>query len=208
MAAGFGVRMLPITNYIPKPLISINGTKLIENTIFELRGIKYTYITYGYKSKLLVNELCDNVQGFINTTNKNNGWWLFNSFFKEIYEPIIVTTSDIIYEIDFNEVYEDYINQGKPACMIIPYETDKILDSDTIKVDNNIVTTINREKNSNLYASGIQILNPKMINHLINETDDFYKIWEELIKSKQLYCSNIKLSKWKSYDSIEDIINK
>lgn len=35
MAAGYGNRMLPITRNIPKPLIKVNGTAMIE-TIIEL----------------------------------------------------------------------------------------------------------------------------------------------------------------------------
>ena len=33
MAAGYGNRMLPITRNIPKPLIKVNGTAMIETII-------------------------------------------------------------------------------------------------------------------------------------------------------------------------------
>ena len=33
LAAGFGKRMMPLTKDLPKPLISINGTTLLDNAI-------------------------------------------------------------------------------------------------------------------------------------------------------------------------------
>lgn len=50
MAAGVGNRLLPITNEIPKPLIEVNGKKMIETILDGLaqNGIKEVYIVIGY----------------------------------------------------------------------------------------------------------------------------------------------------------------
>ena len=50
MAAGFGKRMYPVTKKIPKPLVKVNGTRIIDTVIEGLHknGIYEIYIVVGY----------------------------------------------------------------------------------------------------------------------------------------------------------------
>lgn len=56
MAAGMGVRIRPLSNETPKPLISVRGTPLIETNMQALvkAGIERIYITVGYKKEKYV----------------------------------------------------------------------------------------------------------------------------------------------------------
>lgn len=50
MAAGFGSRLQPLTSYTPKPLIKINGVRMIDSilTALHANGITEIYIVVGY----------------------------------------------------------------------------------------------------------------------------------------------------------------
>ena len=63
LCAGFGKRLMPLTQNIPKPLIEINGITLLENTINLVKKL-------GIKSvKLNCFYLKNKIKEFINSKN-------------------------------------------------------------------------------------------------------------------------------------------
>ncbi|MCR5566912.1 MAG: phosphocholine cytidylyltransferase family protein [Clostridiales bacterium] len=53
MAAGMGMRLRPATNDIPKPMVKVNGVRMIESIIRGLyaNGIHEIYVVTGYKAE-------------------------------------------------------------------------------------------------------------------------------------------------------------
>lgn len=59
MAAGFGVRMRPLTNDRPKPLVSVGGKTLLDHAIDRLRGVgvKTIVVNVHYKGEMVIDHL-------------------------------------------------------------------------------------------------------------------------------------------------------
>ena len=55
MAGGYGTRLRPSTNILPKPLIPLQGKAIIQHIIdeFKLYNIKKFFISINYKSILV-----------------------------------------------------------------------------------------------------------------------------------------------------------
>ena len=205
LSGGLGSRMKPITNYIPKALVEVYCKPLIRH-VFNMLGDVKKYVTYGHKSDVLFNEVGLEVDGFINTTDKDNSYFLYNTTIKHINEPIIVSPCDMIIDINLDKVYMDYINLGSPAIMVIGVTPVEGVDGDYIEYDDvNEIIRLDRENITDKYCSGLQIINPYKVNGITQERDNFYGVWEQLKNMGELKVSNIVPTKWKCYDSIKQL---
>ncbi|MDB9718965.1 NDP-sugar synthase [Candidatus Pelagibacter sp.] len=207
LAAGRGIRMMPLTKKIPKAMVKIKNQTLILNGIKKIQKyIKNIHITVGYKGSVIAKHVIrNNVRSVINTNNKGNAWWIFNFPFNLINEPIFVLTCDNITNINFNLIEKDYIKKGKPDCFLIPVNPVEKLEGDFIHKEKNTVTKLSRKARSDIYCSGIQIINPYKINKIIKKTEDFNKVWKKLISQKKLIVSDIVPDKWFTIDSVKQL---
>ena len=206
MAAGRGTRLRPLTKKIPKGLIKFKQTSLIANGIKKLKKyIDFIHISVGYKGPILAKHLIEEkVSSIINTDKKGNSWWIFNSIFKSFDSPLYVLTCDNVTNIDFKKIEKDYYKKGQPICMIIPTKPIKGLAGDYIFRKKNIIQGLSRKVKSDIYCTGIQVLNPKKINDKIKSTDDFNILWKRLIRTKQLYVSDVMPKKWYTVDNVDN----
>lgn len=207
MAAGRGTRMLPLTNTIPKAMAPSNGSTLIANGLKYLKKhIPYIYATVGYKGPILAQHLIEEgISGMFNTTGYDNAWWIFNTLMREINEPIFVLTCDNVIELDFEILTEEYFNTGAPPCMLVPVKPVPGLEGDYILHQNNVVKLITRSQPTEMYCSGIQVLQPRQLNLGMSPVSTFYQVWNSLIQRQELYCCNLYPKKWFAVDTIQQL---
>ena len=72
LAAGRGIRLMPLTKKIPKAMVKIKNQTLILKGIKRLHSyIKNIHITVGYKGSLLAKHVIENkVKSVINTEKR------------------------------------------------------------------------------------------------------------------------------------------
>ena len=207
LAAGRGIRLMPRTKKIPKAMVKIKNQTLILRGIKRVQKyIKNIHITVGYKGSVLARHVIENeVNSVINTNKKGNAWWIFNFPFCYIDEPIFVLTCDNITNISFKLIERDYIKKGQPECFLIPVKPIKKLEGDYIHRKNNRVTKLSRKIKSDIYCSGIQIINPYRINKIIKNTEDFNKLWSKLISKRKLMVSDVLPKNWFTIDNLKQL---
>lgn len=209
LAAGRGQRMAPLTDAVPKPMAPYKGSTLIAHGIERIaRQIEKVHVTVGYKGAMLAQHVIQHgAHSVINTEGRSNSWWIFNSLLKYVDEPICVMTCDNVVELEFELLQRDYLALKRPACMLVPVVPTPGLEGDYIFHDGHFVKGLSRTEPSEIYCSGIQILNPFQVNKLADGEGDFYSVWRQLMRKDQLFVSSVYPKRWFAVDTIEQLIS-
>jgi NDP-sugar pyrophosphorylase family protein len=208
MAAGRGQRMMPLTELVPKPMAPYKGSTLIGEGISRLtERIENIHITVGYKGAMLAQHVVERgVRTVFNTEGKPNSWWIYNTLLRALDEPMYVLTCDNVVELDFDLLERDYRELGSPACMLVPVKPVAGLEGDYIFHEAGSVTDLDRQRPSDIYCSGIQILNPHRVSSSTSEGEDFYSVWRQLIAARQLMVSSVYPKAWLAVDTWQQVV--
>lgn len=208
LAAGRGQRMIPLTDVIPKPMAPYHGSTLIAKGIARLaRAIEHIHITVGYKKAMLAQHVIEHgASSAFNTEGKSNSWWLYNTLLQFLDEPLCVLTCDNVVDVDFDLLERNYSDLGAPPCMLVPVRPVAGLDGDYILRDQHRVTEISRTSVSDIYCSGMQVLNPRRVNQITQEGENFYSVWNQLILQEQLFVSSIYPKRWFAVDTLDQLV--
>lgn len=207
MAAGRGARLSPFTAIIPKAMIPYLNTTLIGNGIKKLRPkIQNIHVTVGYKGSILAQHVINlGVDSIFHTNGKGNSWWVYNTLMKHLDEPVLVLTCDNVVDLDLEWLAKQYADLKEPPCLLIPVKPVPTLEGDYIFEKNRVIYKLDRNTPSEIYCSGIQIINPRKINELTKATESFYELWDQLMAKKLLYVSEIYPKRWFTVDTIEHL---
>lgn len=205
LAAGRGLRLMPLTADRPKAMAEVDGRTLIAAGIDRIREhVEKVHITVGYKGAMLAAHVIQcGVDAIYNTEGHGNAWWLFNTLLARIDEPTLVLTCDNVARLDLARIAADYESLGQPAAMLVPVPPVAGVDGDFIFHDNQIVSALSRERAAPTYASGIQVLNPAAINAAVTPAENFTEVWENLIQQKKLGCGRVYPDRWLAIDTVD-----
>ncbi len=114
-AGGEGLRLRPLTNHIPKPLVEVNGNPIIKHIINRFKGlnIKRIYISINYLGKKIIEFFkgfdSHNFEIIFLQEKQKLGTIGAMSLIKEkINVPILAMNSDIISNFSINDLINDH----------------------------------------------------------------------------------------------------
>ena len=173
MAGGFGKRLRPLTNKVPKPLLKVGGKTILRRITdkFSNEGFNNFVISVGYLSKKIINyykkeDKSINPQ-FINEEIPlgTAGPLISLLNFSDIVYPIVVTNGDIIcdeYIWPILELAEKNNIDGIMLCREefnnVPYGVVEIYQ------DSNFLSITEKPQYKYLVNGGIYILSSKVIS--------------------------------------------
>jgi len=183
MAGGFGTRLKPLTNVLPKPLIPIGDKTMIEEIMdrFSIHGCNTFYISVNYKAEFIEYYLKEqNLPFTLNYFKEESpmGTGGSLSLLKgKINETFFVSNCDILIDQDYSEVLK-YHRENKNEITVIAAMKTYPIAYGTIETGEN-GKLVNMEEKPELtfkINSGMYILEP----HLLDEIPDgtFFHITE------------------------------
>ena len=198
LSAGYGKRLNPITLSKPKPLIEINKTALLENTIriLEELEIEEIVINTHYLSKqideFMKNKKFNSKISLIYEDMKilGTGGGVFNAAKKFKNDPFFVFNPDTVwskhYLKDFKIMEELYFNNNCKTVLLVAHKNksfDKTMLGD-FNLKGNLLDRSSDEKN--YIYTGSQIINNSVFGDRKIDIFSMNVIWDSLIKNGEL----------------------
>lgn len=171
LAAGFGTRLRPLTLTIPKPLLPLDGTVLVDHQLRYLAssGIKEVAINLHYLGEKIKKHVGDgsrfNLKIHYSEEPKilGTGGGIKKASLQFGKENFVVLNSDTLIDVDIKKLIEHHIQSDSAATMVIK-ELGPGDNYNTITIDENgFITKFGTGK---YFYAGLQILGPEMLGTL------------------------------------------
>ena len=205
LCAGFGKRMQPLTFNVPKPLLKINNSTLLEQCIKLIinLGVKKIIINTFYLKEKIKNFLDKNNFAvdisIIEDGNEilNTGGGIQNMINSSTENDFLVFNPDTLWGKNYIEEVkkmEKLYFSNKVQNILMVVNKDLSFDK-SLKGDFNLKKIIlNKEEKNNFIYTGCQIINKSLFDKYEISNFSINSIWDELIKSNSLYGYESKTS--------------
>ena len=205
LCAGFGKRMQPLTFNVPKPLLKINNSTLLEQCIRLIinLGVKKIIINTFYLKEKIKNFLDKNNFAvdisIIEDGNEilNTGGGILNMINSSTENDFLVFNPDTLWGKNYLEEVkkmEKLYFSNKVQNILMVVNKDLSFDK-SLKGDFNLKKIIlNKEEKNNFIYTGCQIINKSLFDKYEISNFSINNIWDELIKSNSLYGYESKTS--------------
>lgn len=177
MAGGRGTRISELYPDIPKPMIPIDGTPVLEREIISLRdqGFKDIIITVSHMGQVIMDHFGDGSSLGVNITYYNeetplgNAGALFKLKDTLGDEPFLLLNADAIFDVDFNRMVEYHKSHGGLVTLFThpnshPYDSGLILANEKGQVEKWLAKEDERPTYyKNRVNAGLHVIDPKVL---------------------------------------------
>ena len=198
LCAGFGKRLHPLTQEIPKPLLKIKEITLLEKTISFIEKLKINKImlnTFHLSNKIeeFVNKINTKIKiELINDGNEilDTGGGILNMVRNTSEKDFLVFNPDTIWEDNYIKYVQEMIDlyfKQKMENILLVVNKDSSFD-ERLNGDFNLVDgKLTRQNNRNFVYTGCQIINKNIFSKIQKKNFSMNEVWNEQIKNSKLF---------------------
>lgn len=132
MAGGQGVRLRPLTEHIPKPMVRVAGRPILERIVLHLvgHGIRQVYLAVNYKAEMIEEYFGDGSRfgcaiSYLHETQPLGTGGPLSLLPQPLRDPVIVMNGDLVTQVDVSELLDFHAAHNVVATVAArPYEVE------------------------------------------------------------------------------------
>jgi dTDP-glucose pyrophosphorylase/CBS domain-containing protein len=211
MAGGFGTRLRPLTDDLPKPMLPLGGKPLMELMIEQLRqvGIRRVNITTHYKPEKISDHFGDGSSFGVELNYLNEDKPLGTGGALGLIdvprEPLLVINGDILTKVDFRAMLS-YHQEHRAVMTVAVKQYDIKIPYGVIECEGPRVSALKEKPQMHfLVNAGIYLLEPKVYEFIPNsEHFNMTDLIQLLLESNQTVVSFPVIEYWLDIGQIAD----
>ena len=180
LAAGYGKRLAPITDTLPKPLIKVGNMSLIDRNINYLvkSGFHEIIINVSHHADQIINHVNKNFSELnilfsIEDRPLGTGGGVYNALEKIGNNPFLLTNADILHHINLRKLPKDV-----KAAHLVGIKNPNHNSQGDFSIKDNIVK-VHEHKNDHTWT-GVSIINPAIFKD--NQFDEsIFNLWDSVL---------------------------
>lgn len=196
MAGGRGIRLYPLTNNIPKPMLKVNKKPILQHIIenFVESGYDKFVICVNYKSKVIVDFFGNGKKfgvqiNYIHEKIRMGTAGAISLFKKKVTEPFFVINGDILINLNYEKMLKFHKDYNSKATMCIK-KLNVMLPYGEVKIKKETIISITEKPEHEFFVNaGIYILDPKCINLIPKKFYDMTSLFKKMINNKDKIAS-------------------
>ena len=213
-----GTRLNPMTNTLPKCLISVGGELLIDRQIAALQkvGVEEFIVVTGHREKQVRRHLDDRAKCISNpdfkTTNSINSLYMAR---EELVEDMFLLNCDLVFH---SEILNRMLESGKPNVIAVDSFINREPGEMNVEINGkNQITEISKDLDPNKsHAQSVQIvkfsaegavaIRDSVTQLILSENKDAFPTlaFNTLINSGELYAQEVGDLPWGEIDCPSD----
>lgn len=212
MAGGRGVRLRPITESVPKPMLKIGDKPFLQNTLEILidQGFRTFYFCVNYLAEQIVEHFGDGSRWGVNIRYVHEDKELGTAGALALIEdagvrPCLVMNGDLVTKLDFGSLLDFHEAHGNAATMAVrtmefqvPFGVVETSGSKVVEIKEKPVST-------HLVNAGIYVVNPSCFRKIPKgEAIDMPSFLATLIRTNQLVGYFPIYESWLDIGRLED----
>lgn len=212
MAGGLGKRLRPLTDEIPKPLLSVGGKPILESIIesFSEQGFRKFYVSVNYKAEMIRDYFGNGERWkvqieYLDESKSLGTAGALSRIPKKPNHPLIVMNGDLLTRANFHSLLEFHDTENAAATMSVR-EYDFQVPYGVVNVENHQIQSIEEKPIHKFYVNaGIYALSPDVIDLIPKDTFfDMPTLFEKLIENQRKTSAYLLKEYWLDIGRLEE----